>query len=434
MGFELAEVLLMLVVIFAAAKLAGLLCKKINIPSLVGEIIVGVLVASLVINDQSIAEMLKLYTGHGTDRQAGEYYYIFETLAELGVIFLLFAVGLETRVKDLLSVGKAALLVASLGVIIPFILGYAYISCTTGDMYQALFLGAAMVATSVGITARVIKDMKLTDTRESRIIIGAAVIDDVLGMIVLAIVMAMAKSKDSGSMDIASIAITTAAALVLVLGVMMIALKVVPKIHDYFEEKNRKKLEADPDFIPTRLNVFALAIILCLFIAWLAESIGLAAIIGSFLAGMLFADYAFEYKLEEKVDAINSFLVSFFFVFVGLQINLSGVDVNLLVTALVVIVLAIIGKYVGCGLGAKLGDKEMDFSSINIIGVGMVPRGEVGIIVAMIGLDMGIVPPDLYTVVVLMSVITTIIAPPVLSMLFKKKYGEPYKVQPSDQI
>lgn len=433
MEYKLAEVLLMLVVIFASAKLAGMACKKIGIPSLVGEILVGVLLASIMINGQSIAGYLGLYDYSSGTREHGHYFEVFETLAELGVIFLLFSVGLETKVKDLLSVGKSAMLVASLGVVVPFVLGYAYISFIYGgDMYEALFLGAAMVATSVGITARVIKDMKLTDAKESRIIIGAAVIDDVLGMIVLAIVMAMAKSKDSGSMDVGSILLTTAMAIALVLGVMLIALKVVPKIHDYFEERARQKLAQDPKYVPMEFSIFALSIALCLGIAWLAEFIGLAAIIGSFLAGMLFADYAEDYKLEEKVDAINTFLVSFFFVYVGLMVDLSGINGELILVTVVVIVLAIIGKYVGCGLGAKIGDRSIDMNSINIIGVGMVPRGEVGIIVAMIGLNMGIVKPELYTVVVLMSVLTTIIAPPILSVLFKKKYGESCKIQPSD--
>ncbi|MBQ6547894.1 MAG: cation:proton antiporter, partial [Candidatus Methanomethylophilaceae archaeon] len=167
--------------------------------------------------------------------------------------------------------------------------------------------------------------------------------------------------------------------------------------------------------------------------------IGLAAIIGAFLAGMIFADYSTIWGLDEKVEAINTLLVSFFFVNVGLKVNLDGIDAALILTVVVVIVLAVLGKYVGCSLGAKIGDKTLEKSSLNIIGIGMVPRGEVGIIVASIGLKIVVdggtaISQELYTVVVLMSVITTIIAPPLLSSAYRKKYTTDYVVQPDDQI
>lgn len=435
--FEFLKVLLMLFVVFCSAKAASFVFNRIGVPGLVGEILVGVIFASVMFGDTTIAESLGLYNGSGADREETEIYHVLEVFSELGVMFLLFSVGLETRVKDLMSVGKAAFLVAMLGVLVPFVFGYAYVEYFyDGNMYHALFLGAAMVATSVGITARVIKDMRLTDAKESRIIIGAAVIDDILGMIVLAVVSGMAKS---GEIDIGNIAVVTISAFAFVILIMLFSYFVVPKIKQKVQKYNDAKFEKDKDYIPTKFNMLILGIALCFGFAYLAEFIGLAAIIGAFLAGMIFADYAVIWGLEEKTEAINSLLVSFFFVNVGMKVNLSGVDTNLVITIVVVIVLAILGKYIGCSAGAKLGDKSLGGSSMNIIGIGMVPRGEVGIIVASIGLKIIVdggtaISTELYTVVVLMSVLTTIIAPPLLSAAFKKKYKTDYVVQPDDQL
>ena len=435
--FEFVEALLMLLVVFCSAKAASFVFNRIGIPGLVGEILVGVIFASLVIGDTTIAESLGLYDGSGSDRQETEIYHVLEVFSELGVMFLLFSVGLETRVKDLLSVGKAAFLVALLGVLVPFVFGYAYVEFLyDGNMYHALFMGAAMVATSVGITARVIKDMRLTDAKESRIIIGAAVIDDILGMIVLAVVSGMAKS---GEIDIVNIISVTLSAFAFVIIIMLFSYFAVPWLKKKAQEHNDAKFEKDKDYIPTKYNMLIICIALCFAFAYLAEFIGLAAIIGAFLAGMIFADYAVIWGLEEKVEAINSLLVSFFFVNVGMKVNLSGIDVDMIITIVIVISLAVLGKYIGCSMGAKIGDKSLEKSSMNIIGIGMVPRGEVGIIVASIGLKIVVdggtaISTELYTVVVLMSVITTIIAPPLLSAAYKKKYKTDYVVQPDDQL
>ncbi|MFA6710424.1 MAG: cation:proton antiporter [Candidatus Methanomethylophilaceae archaeon] len=426
---DIGNVLLMLAVIFALAKSAAFVFNRFGVPGLIGEILVGILISNLVIGDWSFEQTLHL--------NDPEYFDILEVFAEVGVAFLLFSVGLETRVKDLTSVGRSAIMVATLGVIIPFILGYAYIEYfADGNMYHALFLGAAMVATSVGITARVIKDMKLTDTKESRIIIGAAVIDDILGMIVLAIVAGMA---ESGSVEISSILSITILAVAFVLIVLLFCSMGVPKIYAMVEKRNERKLIADPSYIPRKINMLSVSIAVCLGFAFLADYIGLAAIIGAFLAGMIFADYAWDWGLEEKIESINVFLVSFFFVYVGLQVDMGQITENLLLIALAVIILAIIGKYIGCSLGAKVCDRKIDRSSLNIIGIGMIPRGEVGIIVATIGMKIMVdgVPAlsqELYTVVVLMSVVTTLVAPPLLASAFRKKYPPEYQIDAHDQL
>ena len=173
---EIAQVLLSLAVIFILAKVASRAFAKLGVPGLIGEIILGILLVNIVIGDFDLAKFLDIKCIDPSGRVYQETHGIIEVFSELGVIFLLFTVGLETKVSDLTSVGKAAALVAIMGVIVPFIVGFAFITITDGDFYHSMFMGAAMVATSVGITARVIKDMKLMDVKESRIIIGAAVI------------------------------------------------------------------------------------------------------------------------------------------------------------------------------------------------------------------------------------------------------------------
>lgn len=435
--FDFLKVLLMLFVVFVSAKSVSFIFNRMGIPGLVGEILVGVLFASVAFGGSTIADMLGLFTYDASgNRETTSIYHVLEVFSELGVMFLLFSVGLETRVKDLMSVGKAAFLVASLGVLVPFVFGYIYVTYTDGNMYHALFMGAAMVATSVGITARVIKDMRLTDAKESRIIIGAAVIDDILGMIVLAVVSGMA---NSGEINIVDIIVVTVTAFAFVILTMLFSYFAVPWIKAKVQERNDARFEKDKDYIPVKYNMLIFGIALCFGFALLAKSIELAPIIGAFLAGMIFADYAVVWGMEEKVEAISTLLVSFFFVSVGLNVNLKGVDTALIVTVIIVIALAILGKYIGCSLGAKLGDKSLDKTSLNIIGIGMVPRGEVGIIVATIGLNIFVdggraISQELFTVVVLMSVITTIIVPPLLSMAYRKKYKTDYVLQPEDQF
>ena len=421
----LMQILFTMAVIFILARVGSLIFGKMGLPGLIGEILVGVIIANIG-GGSFMTDVLQI---GGEESNVADVIY---ALAELGVIFLLFSVGLETKVKDLLGSGKAAFLCALLGVILPFIAGFALIIGVGGyDTNSAMFMGAAMVATSVGITARIIKDMKLMDVKESRIIIAAAVIDDVLGMVVLAIVKGMSSAE--GDLDILELVLIIVKAVVFVVGAIAIAKYVVPKIYNFFDEKNRKTIAAGK--VPYSYNKLIFAVIICLSMAFLAEYIGLAAIIGAFLAGMMFADYAWEWELDHKVEAITSFMITFFFVNVGLQVDLNSMSsTSVIILAIVVILLALATKYIGCGFGAKLGDKSVDKSSFNIIGVGMMPRGEVGIIIASIGLASGVMSPDLYGVVVMMSVMTTIIAPPILSILFKKKYKEEYTIVPEDNL
>ncbi len=432
---DLLPILVMLLVLLAIARIGNRLVERFGMPGLIGEIIIGILIANIVIDGTSLLTLLDITIPEPGEESTSVNYSILYTFAELGVIFLLFSVGLETKVSNLLSVGKTAMLVAVLGVIVPFVLGFAFIMAQEGEFNHAMFLGAAMVATSVGITARVIKDMHLMEKRESRIIVGAAVIDDVLGMIVLAIVKGIADSGDGG-LEILDLLVIVAEACVFVLAVIAFAKYCSPKFYElkmrYYDSYTKKTGK-----VPRGYNDFIIGVVTCLGLAAFAEYIGLAAIIGAFLAGMIFADHAWESGLDKKVDTLTTFMISFFFLNVGLQVDLSAFSsVGIMIDVVVVLALALISKFIGCGLGARLGEK-MDKTSCQIIGVGMIPRGEVGIIVASIGLHIMVdgesaLSSELYSVIVIMAVATTIIAPPILSKLFRKKYDEQFTATADD--
>ncbi|AGI48212.1 Kef-type K+ transport systems, membrane components [Thermoplasmatales archaeon BRNA1] len=440
---ELLPIAMMLVVLFTLARVGNRVFEHFGVPGLIGEIIVGILIANIVIWDgETLVELLHAAVpavgANPGDLETTEFYSVLYVAAELGVIFLLFSVGLETKVEQLLNVGKSAMLVAVLGVVVPFVLGFAFIMFQDGNFHHAMFLAAAMVATSVGITARVIKDMHLMEKRESRIIIGAAVIDDVLGMIVLAIVKGVAGS-DSG-VSISSILIIIVEAIGFVLITIWAAKVLVPKFDDWNERRKLAYMEKNKRS-PQGYNDLVVALIVCLAFATFAEFIGLAAIIGAFLAGMLFANKAWESGLDKKFETVTTVFISFFFLNVGMQVDASQLsDTTIIIDVVIVIILAVISKFVGCGLGAKLGDASLDKNSVSIIGVGMVPRGEVGIIVASIGLSIVLsdgtqaLSGDLYTVIVLMAVATTVIAPPLLTKVFRKRYPEEFSITAGDRI
>jgi Kef-type K+ transport system membrane component KefB len=415
---DFAPILIMLVVLIILAYIGSAVFERFGVPGLIGEIIVGILVANLVIGDWSFLGVFDIDVNSGTSGN----YDIIKLFAELGVIFLLFSIGLETKAKALLSIGKAAMTVATFGVIVPFVAGFALIQLYDGNLHHALFLGAALVATSVGITARVIKDMKLIDTKEARIIIGAAVIDDVQGMIVLAIVVGMAST---GEFSASSVAIVTIEAVLFVAACLAAALWVLPRAYlvGHFRQK-RKKAPSRTTRPGSGTGRLILAIAVCLGFAWFAELIGLAAIIGAFLGGMLLADYAEEWKLKEKIETITTLFISFFFLNVGMQVDIRSLaNGPVLLLAVVVILVAVATKYIGCSFGARVGDKTLSNESRNIIGFGMIPRGEVGLIVAAIGLAAGAMSSEIYGTVIIMAVVTTIMAPPLFARAFRKKYA-----------
>jgi Kef-type K+ transport system membrane component KefB len=353
----------------------------------VGEVIAGILIGPALLNWVQPTDVL-------------------ETLAEIGVIFLLFTVGLETRPSDIFKVGGTALLTAVLGVIVPFIAGWALLSFWPGYSWiEAVFLGAAMVATSVGITARVLSGMGLINADASRIILAAAVIDDVLGLLVLSIVSSVAE----GHVNYLHMVLTAAFAVGFTLLTITLGARLVKHV-----KQPVKRLK-----ISHSLLVFAL--ILCFGLAAVASSIGIAGIIGAFLAGVALSEATDGSSLHQQAEGLTEFLTPFFLVTIGMKLDLSiFLSPNVVWLCLIVIGLAILSKFIGCGLGAlRMGKRQAAQ-----VGLGMIPRGEVGIVVAQIGLLLT-GNQVLYGLVVAMAVITTLTAPPLLRLAFKGESAMP---------
>jgi Kef-type K+ transport system membrane component KefB len=383
---EAERILFELFVMFAAAKLAGEVMERIRQPPVIGELLVGMALGTHAL-------------GLVRDTEVNI------ALQQLGAIALLFMVGLDVSLDDVKAVGARALSVGSAGILLPFIAGAALIFVIAGSVNEAMFMGAAMVATSVGITARVLADLGVLQDTESRIILGAAVVDDVLGLLVLAIVSGVAQG-DASPFGIAALAIGAVGFVVIVaaFGTRIIA-ALAPRI-------DRAQIER---------GELAAALSICLGLSVLAGAIGLAAIVGAFLAGMAFSDTRNRWELHKQFDPVYHLLVPFFFVVTGARVD-PGVLLDPSTAGLVAAVtaLAVIGKLVGCG-GASWG---MGARSMWIIGVGMIPRGEVGLIVASVGLNSGVIGGDLYGVVVAMSILTTLITPPVLKLLVSRRPPE----------
>lgn len=397
-GDTLVPVVLALAVILAAAKLGGDLAQRIGQPSVLGELVIGVLVGNLSLLGVGWFQFISTNATIGV-------------LAQLGAVILLFEVGLESTVRDMMQVGMRSLVVAVLGVVTPWVLGWwvGALMLPEQSVYVHAFLGAALTATSIGITARVLKDLGHAKSPEARIILGAAVIDDVLGLVVLAAVAAVIAAADSGAvLSYGAIALVLGKALLFLLGALWLGVLFSPKLFSL-----ASKLRGSDVLLAT-------ALVFCFTLAWLASVIGLAPIVGAYAAGLILEDLHYrdfakeERHLEDLVRPISSFLVPVFFVLMGMRVDLSTfMRPEILGLAAVLTVAAVIGKQ-ACALGA-LGSK-LDWLSI---GIGMIPRGEVGLIFASIGLTLvvygeHIIDAATYSAVVMMVMVTTLVTPPLL--------------------
>jgi Kef-type K+ transport system membrane component KefB len=376
------NILLTLLIIWVAAKLLAELFERLRQPAVVGEILAGVIIGPSVLALVAPTE-------------------ITTTLAEIGVIFLLFTVGLETRPSAIFRVGKKAVSVAVLGIVVPLACGYLLMRLWGATNVESLFIGTAMVATSVGITARVLGQMGLIEEETSRIILGAAIIDDILGLLILAVVSSVAE----GRIDYLEIVLTAVLAIGFTLFVAFVGAPAVTKMAPRIEN-----LRLENSFF-----VFALA--LCLALSVAAAYIGVAAIIGAFLAGMALAEATEDKRTTHKQMAgVTEFLVPFFLVGIGMQLKLDVFrDPSVIALTLLVTAVAVITKLVGGGAGVI----SMGWRNAARVGMGMVPRGEVGVVVAQMGLALAVINDSLYGVVLFMAVATTMIAPPLLKMLYQ---------------
>jgi Kef-type K+ transport system membrane component KefB len=394
MGEE-TRVLLTLFIMLAAAKFMAELFERLRQPAVAGEIVAGILIGPSLLNLAAPTEITSI-------------------LAEIGVIFLLFNVGLETKPAAIFKVGKSAAMVAVLGVVLPFIAGWLLMTAWGSTRVESLFVGTALVATSVGITARVLSSMGLLDAPTARIILGAAVIDDILGLLVLAVVSNMA----AGAVNYVEILTTAALAIGFTVFVAFVATPVVTRVAPRVDQ------------LRSGHGMFILGLVLCLGLSVAAAFIGVAAIIGSFLAGMAMAEASEDHpNMHRQINGVTEFLVPFFLVNIGMQLRLDVFrSPSVIILCVLVTLVAVATKLFGCGLGAiNLGIKRAAQ-----VGMGMVPRGEVGIIVAQIGLSLAVIGPELYGVVLFMAVATTLIAPPFLKILYGSEPAAQAEIGPAD--
>ncbi len=375
---EQQSVLLDLFVLFAAAKIFGELFQAIRQPAVVGELLAGVVVGP---------HVLGLLGGGEQD--------VLEVVAELGVIILLFTVGLETSLDDLRRVGRPALLVGLLGVALPFAAGMGLMIVLGYERADSLFVSAAIVATSVGVTARVLRDLGAVNTTAARVVLGAAVVDDILAIMLLAVVSGLAVG-DLSTVELVVLIVEV----LLFLGIVL-----------FLGPKAIRRLSSIVRVPGIPESPFLVAVLLTLGLAAASEVIGLAAIIGAFLAGLIF-----EFRKEEvatQIEPVYEFLVPFFFAITGSQLDPTVFgDVGILGLAAMVTAIAVVTKV----LGGYAGSVGLERGTRLTVGVGMVPRGEVGLIVASLGLGLGL-DAELFGVVVAMTVVTTIATPPVLGPL-----------------
>ena len=364
-----------LFLVLLAAKLGDEVCKRIGQPAIVGEILGGVLVGPSVLGLVEVGEVLEVF-------------------AELGVVFLLFWVGLETRLSEMKAVGGTAVGVGLGGAVLPFAAGIGAGLALGEDTETAVFLGAALAATSAGITAATFLDLGISRTRGARTVLGAAVVDDIIALLLLSVAVGMAAK---GGVDVGEIALS--------LGISVVFLAFFALGGTQLLQR-RPRLLHEPRFSESPLLP---AVLLCLGLAAFAAGIGLAALIGAFLAGMIVAETKDQSTIEHEVEPLYAFFPPFFFAFIGIELDLGELaDGETLLLLGGITVLAIATKLLPAYLASRraLGQREAA-----VVGVGMTPRGEVGIVVASIGAAEGVVDPQLFAVVVGMSILTTLLAP-----------------------
>ena len=400
-GGPVIPVLLGLTIILIAAKLGGEVFERIEQPAVLGELVFGIVLGNLTLLGWDGMEFLTTNQG-------------IEILAQLGVILLLFEVGLESNVQEMLSVGLSSLFVAVLGIVAPFFLGWGVSAWLLPDEATLVhaFIGATLCATSVGITARVLSDLGKIQARESKIILGAAVIDDVLGLIILAVVSGIITAANTGgelaSMDVLMILIK---AIVFLVGAILVGGWLSPRV---FRLATKLRI---------RGLLLAISLAFAFSLSYLADFMGLAAIVGAFAAGLILDEVHYqslrdrtEHSIEDLLHPISAFLVPVFFVWIGARVDLSAFgQVSILGFAALLSVAAVIGKMI-CALGVV--EKGLDRISV---AVGMVPRGEVGLIFAGIGASLmldgqPVVRPAVFGAVVIMVIVTTLITPPALKI------------------
>jgi Kef-type K+ transport system membrane component KefB len=416
-GVGIEKFFLVIIAMLMVGKIFGELAERVGQPAVLGELLAGVVLGASVLGVVPMAPASELFPGGSIGADA-MLYEVIRLLAEVGVALLLFEIGLETDIKEMFRVGPSASVVAIVGVVAPFLLGFAYwmifepsIGTHPGDITDtmvAIFIGATLTATSVGITARVLTDLKKIQTAESRVVIGAAVVDDVLGLVILAIVSALAAGA---ALTLFGIAKTFAIAAGFLVAAVIIGNVIAPPIFGFIEKMRVKGV------------LLVSAISFALLVGAVAGLVGSALIIGAFAAGIVLNSTKQFDLIVEKVEPVADIFAPIFFVFVGTSVDVSlflpgseAFNPEVLKVGGFLILIAVVGKIVS-GYSVGWGKEKLNHMAI---GVGMIPRGEVGLIFAQIGLARGILSSEVFSAILIMVMATTFIAPPLLKVIFRR--------------
>jgi Kef-type K+ transport system membrane component KefB len=380
------KTLIQIALLLAATKTGGIISRKLKMPEVLGALIAGVILGPVILNAVQYDDNIKL-------------------LSNLGVILLMFLAGLETNAEEFKKAGKSSFIIAVMGILVPLVLGTLCAFLFYGNLIENIFIGVILTATSVSITVETLTELGKLNTRAGINILGAAVIDDILGLILISVILATSGSGSSGGssliMTLSGIGIFCAGAI--------LAIVFLPKLLN----KLTKNMQPNAAFL-----TFALAA--ALLMAFTAEKLGIAAITGSYLFGLLLSQFAHKEYLERNVKAISTgFLSPIFFASIGIEANLTGFNLKVLAITLVMFLVAVFGKVVGCGIAARF--FKMSRSESVQIGVGMISRGEVAIITANIGLQNHIISQEVFVPTIIVVILTTVITPILLKLAFTHK-------------
>ena len=395
------EVIIAVGILLAAAKLMGELFSRIKLPIVLGELLAGMIIGPFALG----AFLLHPETGESILKIGPE----LRTLGEIGAIVILFMAGLEMTPKEFLRGGKASFTVGALGVVVPFIAGFIVFQHFGFDALQAMMIATALTATSIAISIQVLKEFNKIKSPEARLIIAAAVVDDILAIAVLSVVTSLGSAEAIDNIDLLDVTFTILKVLGFFAAILIAAIFILPKVITPRIWKSTGSVEG----IATASFFGAAAI---------AGTLGLSPIVGAFAVGMaLSATKVFE-KIENFISRIGLIFAPLFFAIIGAQVDFRTVNLDVLMLSAVVIAIAISTKLLGCGLPSILFLKNKTAGMR--VGIGMISRGEVGLIVAGVGLSSGVLTGDVYTTIVLMVAVTTIITPIWLKMDYRKEVAK----------
>ncbi|WP_147533538.1 cation:proton antiporter [Bacillus marasmi] len=378
--------ILQIVIILLATKIAGQLSIRLGQPSVLGKIIVGILLGPALLGWVHDTEVLDVFS-------------------EIGVLLLMFLAGLETNMKDLNQNKNAAILVAVGGIIAPIVLGYFGAQIYDLSNQEAIFIGLLLSATSVSISVQTLRELGWLNSKEGSALLGAAVLDDIIVVILIAIAMSLFAGSDT------NLALLIGKKILFFVIIILASKWLVPRFIQLF---SRFKVTE---------TILSAALIVCFGFAYFAESFGVAGIIGTFVAGIAIAQTKFKEEIEHKIEPIaNGVFVPFFFVSIGLAVSFEGIG-NQVGFITIFSVLAILSKFIGSGIGARI--SGFNTKSSMGIGAGMISRGEVALILAAMGLESGLLPTEYFTAMIIVVIVTTLVTPPLLKVFFgTRKKGQ----------